>query len=96
VTSYESSPSAQSASESYNPWSVVHLVFHHLAEQGLHPVLGDSGDPGGPAAALLIALGIEPTPEGNRQIRASVRSQLGDLRAAFFGPDTDDSGTDPS
>ncbi|SEG92089.1 hypothetical protein SAMN05444920_107447 [Nonomuraea solani] len=27
--------------ETFNPWSVVNLVFHHLAGQGLHPVLGD-------------------------------------------------------
>jgi hypothetical protein len=93
VTSADPSHGAQPASESYNPWSVVNLVFHHLAEQGLHPVLGESGDPGGPAAALLLALGIEPAPEGNRQIRVSVHEQLGELRAAFFGPEDDDSGT---
>ena len=23
--------------ESYNPWSVVNLVFTHLSDQGLHP-----------------------------------------------------------
>ena len=39
--------------ESFNPWSIVNLVFSHLASQGLHPVLGESGDPGAPAAALL-------------------------------------------
>ena len=54
--------------ETYNPWSVVNLVFHHLADQGLHPVLGATGDPGPPAAALLVALGIEPAAEGNRQV----------------------------
>ena len=32
--------------ETYNPWSIVNLVFHHLADQGLHPVLGSAGDPG--------------------------------------------------
>ena len=26
--------------ESYNPWSVVNLVFNHLTDQGLHPILG--------------------------------------------------------
>ena len=31
--------------ESYNPWSIVNLVFHHLAGAGLHPVLGEP-DPG--------------------------------------------------
>jgi hypothetical protein len=71
--------------ETYNPWSVVNLVFHHLAEQGLHPVLGEAGDPGPPAAALLRSLGIEPAPEGNRQIAQDVRQQLADIRAAVFG-----------
>jgi hypothetical protein len=77
--------SAPQHGESYNPWSVVNLVFHHLAEQGLHPILGESGDPGIPAAALLRALGIEPAAEGNRQVKADVRSQLDELRAAVFG-----------
>jgi len=56
--------------ETYNPWTVVNLVFSHLAEQGLHPVLGESGDPGPPAHALLLALGIQPAPEGNREVCA--------------------------
>jgi hypothetical protein len=73
-------------SESYNPWTIVNLVFHHLADQGLHPVLGESGDPGGPAAGLLRALGIEPHAEGNRQANSqAVRSQLDALRAAVLG-----------
>ena len=54
--------------ESYNPWSVVNLVFTHLSDQGLHPILGESGDPGPPARALLLALGIEPAAEGNREV----------------------------
>ena len=56
--------------ETYNPWSVVNLVFRHLASEGLHPVLGETGDPGPPAAALLRALGITPASEGNRQVSA--------------------------
>ena len=40
--------------ETYNPWSIVNLVFHHLADEGLHPILGTAGDPGGPAAELLV------------------------------------------
>jgi hypothetical protein len=71
--------------ETYNPWSVVNLVFHHLAAQGLHPVLGEAGDPGGPAAALLRALGIEPAAEGNRQVSRDVKDQLAQIRAAVFG-----------
>jgi hypothetical protein len=51
--------------ETYNPWTVVNVVFHHLVEQGLHPTLGDSGHPGEPAAELLRALGIEPRAEGD-------------------------------
>jgi len=71
--------------ETYNPWSVVNLVFHHLAAQGLHPVLGESGDPGAPAADLLRALGITPAAEGNRQLADHVRSELEQLRNAVFG-----------
>jgi hypothetical protein len=70
--------------ESFNPWSVVNLVFSHLAEQGLHPVLGSAGDPGAPAAALLLALGIQPAPEGNRQESKNVKDRLADIRAAVF------------
>lgn len=71
--------------ETFNPWSIVNLVFHHLAAQGLHPVLGDAGDPGGPAADLLKALGITPAAEGSRQLAISVRSDLEQLRNAVFG-----------
>jgi hypothetical protein len=71
--------------ETYNPWSIVNLVFHHLADQGLHPVLGESGDPGAPAADLLRALGITPAAEGNRQLAEHVRSELEQLRNAVFG-----------
>lgn len=70
--------------ETYNPWTVVNLVFTHLAEQGLHPVLGESGDPGPPARALLEALGIEPAAEGNREVMREVRAHLEQLRAAVF------------
>jgi hypothetical protein len=76
----------QDERETFNPWSIVNLVFHHLAAQGLHPVLGDRGDPGQPAAELLRALGIEPAAEGNRQISRDVREQLAEIRSAVFGP----------
>lgn len=69
--------------ETYNPWSVVNLVFTHLTEQGLHPVLGESGDPGPPAHALLTALGIEPAAEGNRAVMRDVRAHLAEIRAVF-------------
>jgi hypothetical protein len=70
--------------ETFNPWSVVHLVFHHLVDQGLHPVLGSTGDPSGPATQLLVALGIEPSPEGNRNVARDVKDRLSTLRAAVF------------
>lgn len=69
--------------ETYNPWSVVNLVFHHLASAGLHPVLGEAGDPGPPAAQLLRALGITPAAEGNRQVSARISDELARLRDAF-------------
>jgi hypothetical protein len=71
--------------ETFNPWSIVNLVFHHLAGEGLHPVLGESGDPGQPAADLLRALGIRPAAEGNRQLTDDIRTELEQLRQAVFG-----------
>jgi hypothetical protein len=69
--------------ETYNPWSIVNLVFSHLASEGLHPILGEAGDPGGPAADLLRALGITPAVEGNRQVSQQTREQLAAIRAVF-------------
>ena len=71
--------------ETFNPWSVVNLVFHHLTAQGLHPVLGDAGDPGEPAAALLRALGIQPAVEGNRQVVRDIHEHLSTLRTTVLG-----------
>jgi hypothetical protein len=71
--------------ETFNPWSIVNLVFHHLADQGLHPVLGEAGDPGAPAAELLRSLGVEPAAEGNMQVSRDVRDQLAEIRNAMFG-----------
>ena len=79
------SGSSEQETETNNPWSVVNLVFHHLADQGLHPTLGESGDPGVPAAALLRALGIEPAAEGNRLVMAAVWAQLDEIRTAVLG-----------
>jgi hypothetical protein len=70
--------------ETYNPWSVVNVVFTHLADAGLHPVLGETGDPGPPACALLLALGIQPAAEGNREIVREVRAHLAEIRAAVL------------
>ena len=71
--------------ETFNPWSVVNVVFEHLAEQGLHPVLGETGDPAAPAADLLRALGIEPAAEGNRQQSQQIQDHLAEIRNAVFG-----------
>jgi hypothetical protein len=71
--------------ETFNPWSVVNLVFHHLVDQGLHPVLGESGDPAPHAAALLVALGVEPAAEGNRQVMRDVHEHLATIRTAVLG-----------
>ena len=71
--------------ETYNPWSIVNLVFDHLAEQGLHPVLGDQGDPGASAAELLRALGIRPAAEGSLKIHQDIRDHLAEIRTAMFG-----------
>lgn len=70
--------------QTYNPWSVVNLVFSHLVDQGLHPVLGEAGDPGKPAQELLVALGIQPAAEGNRQVIRDVRAHLAEIRNAMF------------
>ena len=71
--------------ETFNPWSIVNLVFDHLAREGLHPTLGEGGDPGAPAAALLTCMGITPAAEGNRQVASKVQDRLAELRDAVFG-----------
>jgi hypothetical protein len=73
--------------ETYNPWSIVNLVFRHLADEGLHPVLGEAGDPGAPAAALLTALGIIPSTDGNKKVNRRVSDELARLREAFEAED---------
>jgi len=77
--------SGEPPDETYNPWSIVNLVFQHLAAEGLHPILGDAGDPGAPAADLLRCLGIRPAPEGNQQLTQDTRRHLGEIRAAVLG-----------
>jgi hypothetical protein len=69
--------------ETYNPWSIVNLVFGQLAAEGLQPVLGEAGDPGAPAADLLRALGITPDKEGSRQASEQTRQKLAEIRALF-------------
>jgi hypothetical protein len=81
--------------ETFNPWSVVHLVFDHLVANGLHPVLGETGDPSQPATDLLRALGVEPGPERPGYTHTDVSQQLAELRAAVLGGQTrDDAGDD--
>ena len=82
----------QAGEETYNPWSVVNLVFRHLASEGLHPILGETGDPGPPAAALLRTLGITPASDGNRQVSDRTRNELAKLREAFEASDPPVSG----
>jgi hypothetical protein len=50
-------------------------------------VLGDGGDPGEPARALLTALGIQPAAEGNREVMRRVRAHLDEIRAVVFETD---------
>ena len=71
--------------ETFNPWSVVNLVFEHLVDNGLHPVLGETGDPSPSAAGLLRALGIQPAAEGNQQVVIDIRDQLATLRTTVLG-----------
>ncbi len=73
--------------ETYSPWTIVNLVFHHLAEQGLHPVLGGTGNPGEPAAELLRAFGIVPAVEGDARVADGVHSELTALRMRMLGDD---------
>jgi hypothetical protein len=80
----QSETATGTADETFNPWSIVNLVFHHLAGQGLHPTLGEGGDPGEPAAELLRCLGVTPAAEGNRHVAETVQDQLAELRGAVF------------
>ncbi len=77
--------------ERFNPWSVVHLVFDHLSSLGLHPVLGEAGDPSEPAAELLRSLGITPgDPSWARgQDPDQIQDQLAELRSLFTPADSD-------
>ena len=42
-----------------------------------------SGDPARPAAALLKALGITPSPSGSKKVTRRVSDELAQLREAF-------------
>lgn len=71
--------------ESYNPWTIVNVVFEHLADVGLHPVLGATGHPGEPAAELLRCLGIQPDAQGDQRLVQQKQDRLAELREAMFG-----------
>jgi hypothetical protein len=79
--------------ETFNPWTVVNLVFHHLAANGLHPVLGGRGDPAVAATALLRELGIEPGRNDESVTSPRVQDQLAAMRAHFFGEGREDAGS---
>jgi hypothetical protein len=76
---------ADGPAETFNPWTVVHLVFTHLADHGLHPVLGEAGDPAEPAAALLRALGIAPGRNDETVTSPAVQDSLALIRQRMFG-----------
>ncbi len=69
--------------ETYSPWTVVNVVFGHLCDEGLHPTLGEAGNPGEHAANLLRALGISPSLEGDARIGDATRDKLAELRATM-------------
>ncbi|MFP5069957.1 hypothetical protein ACLFMI_09860 [Pseudonocardia nantongensis] len=71
---------SQPEQETFNPWTVVNLVFHHLADQGLHPVLGETGDPAAAAKDLLGALGIAPAPDKAGPADPEIQDELTELR----------------
>lgn len=73
------------APETFNPWTVVNLVFNHLAEEGLHPVFGESGDPAVPATALLRSFGIEPGRNDESVTSPNVQDELAALRTKYLG-----------
>jgi hypothetical protein len=77
-------PQPEPRPETYSPWTVVNVVFSHLVDVGLHPILGDGGHPGEPAAELLRALGITPTIEGDARTTERTRARLAELRAAVM------------
>ncbi|MGH3566859.1 MAG: hypothetical protein ACRDRH_12665 [Pseudonocardia sp.] len=70
--------------ETFNPWSVVNLVFTHLAEAGLHPVLGETGDPSVAATALLRSMGIEPGQDHEGPAATLIQDELARLRATMM------------
>jgi hypothetical protein len=56
-----------------------------VSREGMQPVLGEAGDPAGPAAALLRALGIEPGRNDETVSSPAVQDQLAEIRERMFG-----------
>lgn len=80
-----SSADPTTETETFNPWTVVNLVFGHLSDHGLHPVLGEAGDPAVPAAALLRAFGIEPGRNDETVASPNVQDTLSEIRQRMLG-----------
>ncbi|MFF0149293.1 hypothetical protein ATK36_1228 [Amycolatopsis sulphurea] len=72
------------APQTCNPWTIVDLVFQYLADQGLRPVLGETGNPGEPAAQLLCVLGIVPEKQGDQRARDAAKEELARLRTTLL------------
>lgn len=77
------SMSADSGSETFNPWTVVNMVFHHLVAEGLQPVISQD-DPARPASELLRALGIVPSLMPDARARQRREDELAMLRAKLL------------
>lgn len=73
-------PAGTQEPETFNPWTVVNLVFHQLADAGLHPVLGETGDPAAAATALLASMGIQAAPDKAGPADPDIQDELTELR----------------
>lgn len=77
-------PTETPGQETFSLWTVVHIVFDHLVEHGMHPTFGEAGDPSAPAATLLQALGVCPAAKSDTRMPDDVRAELAALRHAMF------------
>src|SRR5579875_1038869 len=65
---------AEGRQETFNPWSIVNVVFHHLADQGLHPILGKLGTPESPPRNCSDAWASSPPPREISRSRGMSRT----------------------
>lgn len=86
----EADPNVGQDQQAYSPWTIVNVVFKHLVGQGLRPTLGSAGDPGEPAAALLRALGVAASVEGDPRRAQRTRDDLARMRAEMDLTEGDD------